>query len=69
MPVFRAWQTGGIEGARAVLGELGAGIQLAMMLTGSPTVAELAKRPVVLGPRLREWMDGIDPSLEGSRGS
>jgi isopentenyl-diphosphate delta-isomerase len=57
LPVYQAYRTGGIEGARAFLGHLVAGLRAAMLLTGSRRLADLRRAPVVLGPRLRAWAE------------
>jgi isopentenyl-diphosphate Delta-isomerase len=59
LPVFRAWQDRGIEGARAALEEMGAGLRLAMALTGAKTIAELKARPPFIGQALREWVESL----------
>jgi len=55
LPVFRAYRSGGVEAASSFLGETIEGLRVAMILTGSRTVAELRRQPVVLGPRLERW--------------
>jgi isopentenyl-diphosphate delta-isomerase len=57
LPVYRAYRTGGIEAARAFVDELVEGLKTAMLLTGSRTLADLGAQPVVLGARLRAWLD------------
>jgi isopentenyl-diphosphate delta-isomerase len=55
LPVFRAYQAGGVDAARRFIDHLIAGLRTAMLLTGSRDGAALGRAPVVLGPRLREW--------------
>lgn len=65
LPVFRGWQQQGIEGARAVLAAMGDGLKMAMVLTGSQTIADLARRPKVLGPTLAGWIQGLGTGDSG----
>lgn len=60
LPVFRAWEAQGIDGARNRIAEIGAGLKLAMALTGSASLAALDSTKVVLGPRLNAWVDGLE---------
>jgi isopentenyl-diphosphate delta-isomerase len=55
LPVYQAYRAGGIDGARAFVQELVAALRMAMLLTGARTLAELRRRPVVLGPALGRW--------------
>jgi isopentenyl-diphosphate delta-isomerase len=61
LPVFRAWDQGGLPGARDKIEEVAAGLRLAMALTGSASLAALDSTKVVLGPQLRRWIEGLDP--------
>ena len=56
LPVFRAYRAGGLDAASAFLEQTIEGLRVAMVLTGSRTLAELRARPVVLGPRLERWV-------------
>jgi len=56
LPIYRAYRQRGIEGAEALVDELIAGCQTAMLLTGSRTLADLSRQPVVLGERLKAWV-------------
>jgi len=56
LPVFRAYRSGGLDAASAFLEQTIEGLRVAMVLTGSRTLAELRKQPVVLGPRLERWV-------------
>lgn len=60
LPVFRAWESNGIAGARDRIAEIGAGLRLAMALTGSASLGALAPSKVVLGPRLKAWVEGLE---------
>jgi isopentenyl-diphosphate delta-isomerase len=68
LPILRAWETAGAAGARQALIELMEGIRLAMVLTGSRTLKELAARPPVIGPTLGRWIEGLE-RLDAGRGS
>lgn len=57
LPVFRAYRSGGVQAASAFLEETIEGLRVAMTLTGSPTLAALRRQPVVLGPRLKSWVE------------
>ena len=56
LPVFRAYRSGGLDAASAFLEQTIEGLRVAMVLTGSRTLAELRAQPVVLGPRLERWV-------------
>jgi len=56
LPVFRAYRSGGLDAASAFLDQTIEGLRVAMVLTGSRTLAELRNQPVVLGPRLERWV-------------
>ena len=51
----QAYRNGGFEAARAFVDGLVAGLRMTMLLTGARTLAELRRRPVVLGPTLGRW--------------
>jgi isopentenyl-diphosphate delta-isomerase len=55
LPVYQAYRAGGIAAARAFIDELIAGLRMTMLLTGARTIAELRRRPVVLGATLATW--------------
>lgn len=57
LPVFRAYRSGGLEAASAFLEQTIEGLRVAMVLTGSRTLSELRRQPVVLGPRLERWKE------------
>jgi isopentenyl-diphosphate delta-isomerase len=56
LPVYRAYRQAGIDGALEYVQELTDGLQTAMLLTGSRTLAALAHQPLVLGHRLNAWL-------------
>jgi len=56
LPVFRAYQEGGRQAAGEFIDRLTAGLRTAMVLTGARDLDALARVPVVLGQRLREWL-------------
>ena len=55
LPVYQAYREDGYEAARAFVDGLIAGLRMAMLLTGSRTLGELRRRPVVMGPALGRW--------------
>ena len=54
-PFLQAHAQGGAAAARTLATNVIEEIRLACLLTGSRTPADLAKAPVVLGPRLQRW--------------
>jgi isopentenyl-diphosphate delta-isomerase len=54
-PFLQAHAQGGRDAARTLAANVIEEIRLACLLTGSRTPADLAKTPVVLGPRLQRW--------------
>lgn len=56
LPVFRAYRSGGVQAAGAFFEQNVEGLRVAMVLTGSPTLAALRRQPVILGPRLARWI-------------
>ncbi|MBI3783325.1 MAG: type 2 isopentenyl-diphosphate Delta-isomerase [Deltaproteobacteria bacterium] len=66
LPIFRAYRESGIDGALAYVDELVSGLKTAMLLTGSRSLGELSKQPLVLGPQLRTWMTAgaVRPTTE-----
>ena len=56
LPVFRAYREGGEAAASAYVERLVAGLELAMVLTGSRNLDSLGRVPVVIGGRLRDWV-------------
>jgi len=57
LPVYRAYRAGGIKGAISLLEEFRDGLKAAMLLTGSRTVTDLSHQPLVLGDRLKAWIE------------
>ncbi len=56
LPVFRAYQAGGMTAAAAFIDDLIAGLRTAMVLTGARDLDTLRRTPIVLGSRLRDWI-------------
>lgn len=61
LPIYRAYREGGTEAAVDLIHDLMEGLRTAMLLTGSRTLADLSQQPVVLGDRLKAWIDAIHP--------
>ncbi|MGH7859329.1 MAG: alpha-hydroxy-acid oxidizing protein, partial [Candidatus Binatia bacterium] len=57
LPVYRAWCAGGAEGASRFVENLVEGLRVGMVLTGSATLEDLRRAPVVIGPRLDRWRE------------
>ncbi len=55
LPVYQAYRSGGYEAARAFVARIVAALRMTMLLTGARNLAELRRRPVVLGPGLGRW--------------
>lgn len=55
-PFLMAWNEGGRAGASAEVDQVLREIRVAMLLTGSRTVADLATKPLVIGPALERWV-------------
>lgn len=68
LPVLRAYQEKGVEGAREKLSAVGAGLKTAMLLTGSRTVDDLRWAPKVVGPALQGWLSALRSGRRGSGG-
>ena len=56
LPVFRAYREGGAAAAGRFIDGLVAGLRTAMVLTGARDLNALGRVPVVVGPKLREWV-------------
>lgn len=54
--LLMAWNEGGRDGARDAASEVIEEVRVACLLTGSPHLAALRRAPVLLGPRLRQWV-------------
>jgi isopentenyl-diphosphate delta-isomerase len=61
LPVYRAYRTAGTDGAVTLINEFIEGIKAAMLLTGSRTIADLARQPLVIGERLKAWVAAVQP--------
>lgn len=59
LPLFRAQQSGGLEGAEAALEVILKGLTQAFLLTGSRTVSELRERPKVVVGQLKDWLAAL----------
>ncbi len=55
LPVYQAYQEGGLDGARNFVTELVRELRVAMLLTGSRSIAEMRRAEVVLGAKLLAW--------------
>jgi isopentenyl-diphosphate delta-isomerase len=67
LPVYRAYRAGGTTGAAGFIDQLMDGLRTAMLLTGSRTLADLERQPVVLGERLKEWVSAATAADGGTR--
>lgn len=61
LPIYRAYREGGTDTAVALINEFRDGLAAAMLLTGSRTLADLARQPLVLGERLKTWVAAAAP--------
>jgi isopentenyl-diphosphate delta-isomerase len=59
LPVFRAWQERGLDGAREAIDQMVQGLRMAMVLTGSRTPAALRMQPRVITGPLRDWLQAL----------
>lgn len=57
LPVFRAYREGGIEAAVDFIEQITLEVRTAMLLTGSKSIDQLRRQPVVLGTRIQAWRD------------
>jgi isopentenyl-diphosphate delta-isomerase len=69
LPVYQAYREGGAPAARAFLDGVIAALRMAMLLTGSRTLADLRRRPLVLGPALLRWRPAGRAASPGRRSS
>lgn len=65
LPLFRAYRSGGTTAALALVDELVNGLRAAMLLTGSRTLDDLRRQPLVFGPRIREWIAAGTAAVAG----
>ena len=61
LPVYRAYRDGGIPAAVDFIEQMKLEMRAAMLLTGSRTIEQLRRQPVVLGERIRAWL-GAKPA-------
>lgn len=59
LPLFRAHQQGGIEGARTALKTVITALRQALALTGSRNVWELRRQPRVITGSLKDWLSSL----------
>lgn len=59
LPIFRAHQETGIDGARKALETVVTALRFAFALTGSRNVAELRGQPRVITGTLKDWLGGL----------
>lgn len=59
LPLFRAQQEGGVEGADRALRTLIEGLRQALVLTGSKSCAALRRKPVVMTGELKDWLAAL----------
>lgn len=59
LPLFRAHQAGGLDGARRAMGVVLAGLKQAMLLSGSRNAAELKTQPRVITGELKDWLSAL----------
>ncbi|SET60842.1 type 2 isopentenyl-diphosphate Delta-isomerase [Stigmatella erecta] len=59
LPLFKAQQEGGLEGAEKALQVILAGLRQAMLLTGSKVCADLRRRPVIKTGELKDWLAAL----------
>jgi len=59
LPLFRAQQSGGLDGAEMALREVLQGLAQAMLLTGSRKSSELRQRPKVIAGELKDWLAAL----------
>jgi isopentenyl-diphosphate Delta-isomerase len=72
LPIYRAYRDGGVDAAVRLIDELVHGLETAMLLTGSRTLADLSQQPLVLGDQLKAWAAaahaGVTPRLTQGNG-
>ncbi|WNG19130.1 type 2 isopentenyl-diphosphate Delta-isomerase [Cystobacter fuscus] len=56
LPLFRAQQTGGVEGAEKALAVILSSLRQAFVLTGSASCADLQRKPRIIGGQLKDWL-------------
>lgn len=68
LPLFRAYQAGGVAGARDALRVVITALRHALALTGSRSVAELRTKPRVITGELKDWLSGLAPHEGNTHG-
>ncbi len=56
-PVLQAVDSGGVDGALALLGQVNTELATAMLLTGCRHLDSLRRAPRILGPDLKQWTE------------
>jgi isopentenyl-diphosphate delta-isomerase len=59
LPLFRAQQEGGIQGAERALNLILASLKQALVLTGSRSCGELRQKPRVILGELKDWLSAL----------
>ncbi|MCY1080075.1 type 2 isopentenyl-diphosphate Delta-isomerase [Archangium lansingense] len=59
LPLFRAQQAGGLEGAEQALATILSGLKQALVLTGSRNCGELRQKPRVIMGELKDWLAAL----------
>ncbi|QRO00814.1 type 2 isopentenyl-diphosphate Delta-isomerase [Archangium violaceum] len=59
LPLFRAQQEGGLEGAEQALAVILSGLRQALVLTGSRSCGELRQKPRVIMGQLKDWLAAL----------
>lgn len=59
LPLFRAQQAGGLEGAERALAVILTSLRQAFVLTGSANCAELQRKPRIIGGQLKDWLAAL----------
>lgn len=59
LPLFRAQQEGGLDGADRALQVILAGLRQALVLTGSRSCVDLRRKPVVITGELKDWLAAL----------
>jgi isopentenyl-diphosphate Delta-isomerase len=59
LPLFRAQQAGGLEGAERALAAILSGLRQALVLTGSANCADLQRKPRVIVGQLKDWLQTL----------
>jgi isopentenyl-diphosphate Delta-isomerase len=65
LPLFRAQQAGGLEGAERALEHILTGLRQALVLTGSIRCVELRGKPRVMTGELKDWLAALGAGPRG----